>query len=198
MEIDTFLWMNTICLHPKKIKKSSQVFLLRKRKENCPSKIYFFYFSFRKKKFWKNKNKYQHFWIYLYNILGFVLLWLVVVLSIHPSRHPSRHPSVPPSIQGKEGGRARALLKLQNSTVSGNCPFCPIYSRIGIQPVMKGYWPIIKISVRHWGRLSMQLVRPIFFFFGFWGEGKGRIFFIFLLGVGVPSSIHGTEETIMW
>jgi hypothetical protein len=49
--------------------------------------------------------------IYLYNILGFVLLWLVVVvLSIHPSRRPSRHPSIPPSIQGKEvGGRGPFL-----------------------------------------------------------------------------------------
>jgi hypothetical protein len=46
-------------------------------------------------------------------------------------------------------GRAQALLKLQNSIVSGNCPFCPIYSTIGIHPIMKGYWPIIKISGRH-------------------------------------------------
>jgi hypothetical protein len=30
---------------------------------------------------------------------------------------------------------------------------------------MKGYWPIIKISGRHWGRLGMQSVQPIFSFF---------------------------------
>jgi hypothetical protein len=29
---------------------------------------------------------------------------------------------------------------------------------------------------------------------GFGERGKGRIFFFFLLGVGVPSSIHGMEE----
>jgi hypothetical protein len=51
--------------------------------------------------------------------------------------------------KAKRGGKARALLKLQNSTLSGNCPFCPIYSTIGVHPVMKGYWPIIKISSRH-------------------------------------------------
>ncbi len=46
----------------------------------------------------------------------------VVHLVIHPSLHPSK----------AKRGRARALLKLQNSTVSGNCPFCPIYSTISI------------------------------------------------------------------
>ncbi len=92
--------------------------------------------------------------------------------------------------KAKRRGRARALLKLQNSTVSGNCPFYPIYSTIGIHPVMKGYWPIIKISSRHWGRLNMQF----FPFLGFGERGKGRNFFFFLLGVGVSSSIHGMEE----
>jgi len=60
------------------------------------------------------------------------------LLSIHLSGRPSHRPSIPPSIQGKEG-RVQALLKLQNSTISGNCPFCPIYNTIGIYPVMKGY-----------------------------------------------------------
>jgi hypothetical protein len=78
--------------------------------------------------------------VYLYNILG----WLSFP-SIRPviHRHPSLHPSK------AKRGRARALLKLQNSTVSENCPLCPIYSTIGIHLVMKGYWPIIKISGRH-------------------------------------------------
>jgi hypothetical protein len=64
-------------------------------------------------------------------------------------------PCAPPSgplgahTRQRGGGRARALLKLQNSIVSGNCPFCPIYSTIGIHPAMKGYWPIIKIWIRH-------------------------------------------------
>ncbi len=105
--------------------------------------------------------------------------------------HLSRHPSIPPSIQGKEGGRPQGLLKLQNSTISGNCPFCPIYSRIGIHPIMKGYWPIIKISGRHI-KIGMQSVRPILFFLGFGVRGKVRNF----LGVGVLSSIHGTLAKI--
>ncbi len=133
--------------------------------------------------------------IYLCNILGFVRLRRSSFPSIRPviRRHLSLHPSK------AKRGRARALLKLQNSTVSGNCPFCPIYSTIGIHPVMKGYWPIIKISGRHWGRLGMQSVQPIFSFFWVLGRGgKGRNFFFFQLGVGVPSSIHGMEETIMW
>ncbi len=33
-------------------------------------------------------------------------------------------------------------------------------------------------------------------FLGFGERGKGRIFFFFLLGVGVPSSIHGMEEQL--
>ncbi len=37
-----------------------------------------------------------------------------------------------------------------------------------------------------------------FFFLGFGERGKGRNFFFFLFGLGVPSSIHGMEETIMW
>ncbi len=75
--------------------------------------------------------------IYLYNILGFVRLrWssfpsIRLIIRRHPSHHPFK----------AKRGRARALLKLQNSTVSGNCPFCPIYSTIGIHPVMKGFGP---------------------------------------------------------
>jgi hypothetical protein len=53
--------------------------------------------------------------IYLYNILGFVLLWLVVVLSIHPSLHPS----IPPSIQGKEGGGRGPFLNYKTSLFQG-------------------------------------------------------------------------------
>ncbi len=40
----------------------------------------------------------------------------------------------------------------------------------------------------------MQLVQPIFSFFGLWGEGERDFFFFFSIGVGVPSSIHGMEE----
>jgi len=77
-------------------------------------------------------------------------------------------------------GRVWAFLKLQNSTVSGNCPFCPIYSTTGIHHVMKGYWPIIKISIRHGRRLGMELVQPIFSFFWVLGRGgKGEIFSFF-------------------
>jgi hypothetical protein len=57
-----------------------------------------------------------------------------------------------------DGGEGASPFKLQNSTVSRNCPFCPIYSTISIHPVMKGYWPIIKISSKHWGRLGMESV----------------------------------------
>jgi hypothetical protein len=32
----------------------------------------------------------------------------------------------------------------------------------------------------------MQSVRPIFFFFGFWGEGEREIFFLFPIGGGGP------------
>jgi hypothetical protein len=80
-------------------------------------------------------------------VLDMAIVLLVLELDMVLELVP-RHSSVPPSIQGKEG-EARALLKLQNSTVSANYPFCPIYSTIGIHPVMKGYWPIIKISGRH-------------------------------------------------
>jgi hypothetical protein len=108
--------------------------------------------------------------IYLYNILG----WSSFP-SIRPVVHPLIHPSFHPSKAKR--GRVRALLKLQNSTVLGNCPFCPIYSTIGIHLVMKGYWSIIKISSRHWGRFGMQLVQPIFSFFWVLGRrGKGEIF----------------------
>jgi hypothetical protein len=118
--------------------------------------------------------------IYLYNILGFGVGCRG--RPFHPSVSSSIHPYIHPR---QRGGRPRALLKLQNSTVSRNCPFCPIYSRIGIHPVIKGYWPILKISGRHWGRLSMQSVRPIFFFFGFWGEGeREKLFVFFILGGG--------------
>ncbi len=118
-------------------------------------------------------------YIYLYNILG----WSSFP-SIRPVVHPVIHPSLHPSKAKK--GRARALLKLQNSTVSGNCPFCPIYNTIGIHPVMKGYWPIIKISGRHWGRFGMQSVQPIFSFFWVLGKrGKGEIFSFFYWGWGL-------------
>jgi hypothetical protein len=79
--------------------------------------------------------------IYLCNILGWSSFSSICPV-VHPIIHPSLHPSK------AKRGRVRALLKLQNSTVSGNCPFCPIYRAIGIHPVMKGYWPIIKISGR--------------------------------------------------
>jgi hypothetical protein len=118
------------------------------------------------------------------------------------------HPSCPvhprlarwTHIQGKEGGwRVRALLELQNSTVSGNCPFYPIYNTIGIHPVMKGYWPIIKISSRHWGRLGMQSMQPSFSFFGFWGEGEREIFYYFFSIGGGGLVIHPWNGgTIMW
>jgi len=84
-------------------------------------------------------------------------------LVVHPVIHLSFHPSK------AKRGRVQALLKLQNSIVSGNCPFYPIYSTIGIHSIMKGYWLIIKISGKHWGRLDMQSVQPIFSLF--WGEG---------------------------
>ncbi len=105
--------------------------------------------------------------IYIYNIAGFVVFGWLSFPSIRPVVHPVIHPSLHPSKAKR--GRARAFLKLQNSTVSGNCPLCPIYSTIGIHHVMKGYWPIIKISGKHWGRFGMQWVQPIFPFFGFWG-----------------------------
>ncbi len=132
-----------------------------------------------------------------HSVAGFVVLGWSSFPSICPIVHPVIHSSLHPSKAKR--GKVRALLKLQNSTLSQNCPFCPIYSTIGIHPVMKGYWPIIKISGRHWGRLGMQSMQPIFsLFLGFGERGKRRNFFSFLLGVGVPSSIHGMKETIMW
>jgi hypothetical protein len=84
---------------------------------------------------------YIYIYIYLYNILGWSSFPSICpVIHHHPSLHPSK---------AKRGRAWWALLKLQNFTVSGNCPFCPIYSTIGIHPVMKGYWSIIKISGRH-------------------------------------------------
>jgi hypothetical protein len=70
---------------------------------------------------------------------------------VWPTHHAMCTPIWPVerTYKAKRGGRARALLKLQNSNVSRNCPFCLIYSTIGIHHVMKGYWPIIKISSRH-------------------------------------------------
>jgi hypothetical protein len=44
----------------------------------------------------------------------------------------------------------------------------------------------------------MQSVQPIFSFFWVLGRGGKGDFFFFLFGVGVSSSIHGMEETIMW
>jgi hypothetical protein len=67
-----------------------------------------------------------------------VLYYIFYIISLggrpfHPSVPSSIPSSIRPSIHPRQrGGRARALLKLQNSTVSGNCPFCPIYSTIGI------------------------------------------------------------------
>ncbi len=100
--------------------------------------------------------------------------------------------------KAKRVGRVRALLKLQNSIVSGNCPLCPIYSTIGIHPVMKGYWPIIKISSKHWGRLGMQLVQLIFSFFGFWGEGEREKFFLFSIRGGGLVIHPWNGGIIMW
>ncbi len=123
--------------------------------------------------------------VYLYNILGwssFSSIRPVVHLVIHSSFHPSK----------AKRRKARAFFKLQNSTISGNCPFCLIYSTIGIHPVMKGYWPIIKISGMHWRRLGMQSVQPIFFFFWVLGRGgKGEIFSFFYWGWG---SSHPSME----
>jgi len=112
---------------------------------------------------------------------------VLVVLSIHPSPHPSPHPSK------AKRGRARALLKLQNSIISGNCPFCFIYSTIGIHPVMKGYWPIIKISIKisrgtKEGSICNQYSQ-FFPFFGFWGERERENFFLFSMG-GEGPVIH--------
>jgi hypothetical protein len=125
--------------------------------------------------------------------ISYILIHLFVCLSVYdggrarchgrfgPPIMPCAPSSNPLSAHTKQRGtrRARALLKLQNSIVSGNCPFCPIYNTIGIHPVMKGYWPIIKISSRHWGRLGMQSVQPFFSFFGFREKGKGRNFSFF-------------------
>jgi hypothetical protein len=103
-------------------------------------------------------------------------------------------PSGPLSAHTRQRGGGGRGPFLTYSTILGNCPFCPIYSTIGIHPVMKGYWPIIKISRRHWGRFDMQSVQSIFFFFGFWGEGEREKFLRFSIGGGgpvqvVPSSV---------
>ncbi len=122
-------------------------------------------------------------------------------LVVHPIIHPSIHPSIPSSIPSsihirqRAGGKAWALLKLQNSIVSGNCPFCPIYSTIGIHHVMKGYWPIIKISSRHVpeeGSVCNQCNRcnQFFPFLGFEERGKGKIY-IYYWGWG---SRHSSME----
>jgi hypothetical protein len=113
---------------------------------------------------------------------------------------PYAPPSGPLSAHTRQRGegRVRALLKLQNFTVPGNCPFCPIYNTIGIHPVMKGYWPRIKFSSRHWGRLGMQWVQLIFSFFGFWGKGKRENFFLFFIGGGGPVIHPWNGGTIMW
>ncbi len=102
----------------------------------------------------------------------------------HPSVPSSIPSSIRPSIHPRQrGGGRRPFLNCK--TPSGNCPFCPIYSTIGIHPVMKGYWPIIKISGRHWGRLGMQSVQPIFSFFWVLGRGgKGEKFSFFYWGWG--------------
>ncbi len=81
-------------------------------------------------------------YVYLYNILeclSFSSICFIVHLIIHPFSHPSK----------AKRRKVRALLKLQNSIVSRNCPFYPNYNTIGIHPIMKRYWPIIKISSRH-------------------------------------------------
>ncbi len=93
-----------------------------------------------------------------------------------PSIRPVIHPS-----KAKGGG---GLFKLQNSVVSGNCPFCPISSRLGIHLVMKGYWPIIKNLGRHWEGSICNQCSQFFSFLGFGVRGKGRFLFFVSIGSG--------------
>jgi hypothetical protein len=101
--------------------------------------------------------------------------------SIRSVVHPVIHPS-----KAKRGGRVRALLKLQKSTISENCSFCPIYSTIGIHPITKGYWPIIKFQAGTKEGSMCKQCSQFFVFFWFWGEGERENFLIFSIGGGGP------------
>ncbi len=108
--------------------------------------------------------------------------------SIRPSIHPSLHPS-----KAKSGGGRGPFLNYKTPLFQGiahSALFIACYE--GVLAHNKNFSQALR-------KARYAISATNFFLFWVLGVmGKGRNFFFFLLGVGVLSSIHGTEETIMW
>jgi hypothetical protein len=106
--------------------------------------------------------------------------------SIRPSTHPSK-------AKGGGGEGHRAFLNCKTPLFQGiahSALFIACYE--GVLAHNKNFSQALR-------KARYAISATNFFLFWVLGVmGKGRNFFFFLLGVGVLSSIHGTEETIMW